>query len=135
MTMLSVELVRLENSYTYGAFGVVKINKGIFCCSLEEDSFGNLRNISCIPTGQYICERINSPKHGETYLVKNVPGRSGILFHPGNTIDDTEGCILLGSHWEKFNGSRMVLNSGKTFKKFMETAKGNRFVLTVSECF
>jgi len=39
-----------------------------------------------------------SPKYGHEMLwVQNVPGFEFILIHPGNTKEDTEGCLLVGS--------------------------------------
>lgn len=51
---------------------------------------------SCIPAGTYTCHRHLSPTKGDTFRVDGVPGRSEILFHTGNTHNDTEGCILVG---------------------------------------
>ena len=62
----------------------------------------NARGVSSIPDGWYEIERRVSSlttvqRHGGwTWEVKNVPGRSGILFHAGNTTRDTRGCILIG---------------------------------------
>jgi hypothetical protein len=63
-----------------------------------------------------------------------VPDRDGILFHPGNTIDDTEGCIILGIAFGKLGPQRAILNSGQTFKTFMYIMKDvDEFKFTVKE--
>lgn len=51
-----------------------------------------------IPAGVYSAYGHTSPKFGTNKLYLNVPGRSGILFHGGNTIDSTRGCILTGKN-------------------------------------
>ena len=133
--MKIVELIRLEDSKA-GTFGVLKINKSVFCATLEPPDNMNAQNISSIPVKQYLCNKRISKKYGETFEVKNVPGRSDILFHAGNVVDNTKGCILLGQYFGKLRGNRAVLNSGFTFKKFMSIMKGqNRFHLTITEKF
>ena len=134
--MKIVELIRLENHHNYGTFGTLKIDKETFCVTLEPPDFLNQRNISCIPAGQYLCSKVNSPKFGLTYEVRHVPGRSHILFHAGNWVKNTEGCILLAESYGKIHGNRAILNSGKTFKNFLETMiDEHTFHLTISECF
>lgn len=132
-----IELVRLETSKNYGTLGVLKINKKVFCCTIEPPDNENERNISSIPTGQYICRRYNSPTFGETFQVIEVTGRSGILFHKGNTEGDTAGCIILGQSFEKLGShERAVINSGKTFEMFMSELSGYiEFNLTISEYY
>ena len=131
-----VELIRLEERYRYGTFGILRLNKEVFCVTLEPPDIENERYISSIPAQQYMCCRINSPDHGETFEVAHVPNRSGILFHPGNRLRDTQGCIILGQYWSKLYGDRAVLNSGNTFKVFMAVLKGiNKFHLTIKEVY
>lgn len=48
---------------------------------------------SCIPEGVYLCKRYSSPKYPSTWEVIGVSGRSKILFHPANTVDELLGCI------------------------------------------
>jgi hypothetical protein len=54
---------------------------------------------SCIPERSYLVKPFNSPKFGKCLKIENVPGRSGILIHSGNTAGDTRGCVLVGHTW------------------------------------
>jgi hypothetical protein len=64
----------------------------------------------------------------------DVPGRDKVLFHAGNKIGDTAGCILLGETLGKLAGDRALLNSGATFKAFMDELQGvDEFHLTIRE--
>lgn len=49
-----------------------------------------------IPAGTYKCEPYSGTKYKNVYILKNVPGRTAILIHWGNTEKDTLGCILVG---------------------------------------
>jgi len=131
--MKIVELIRLEESEK-GTVGVLKVDKEVFCFTLEPPDILNRQSISSIPAQQYICRRHKSEKYN-TFQVMNVPDRTNILFHPGNTVSDTAGCILLGSEIGKLKGDRAVLNSGITFKGFMEeigTREDAVFHLTIT---
>lgn len=52
---------------------------------------------TCISAGRYRT-RINFSNRFQRRLpiLENVPGFTGVRFHPGNTIRDTRGCILVG---------------------------------------
>ena len=128
-----VELVRLETSRA-GTFGVLRINKQVHCVTLEPGDLLNRLNYSSIPAGSYWCYKDNSLRHGPTFEVADIPGRTDILFHAGNTMKDTGGCILLGEHFGKLRGDRAVLNSGKTFRGFLAFFKDvKKFYLTITE--
>ena len=86
----------------FGTFGYLDLEDGAsgvverFAIA-EDDWLDNALAISCIPAGSYVCRRRQSPKFGDTFRIENVPGRSQILFHAGNTEEDTMGCLLVGS--------------------------------------
>lgn len=119
-----LELIRLEESHRFGTFGVLRINKEVFCVTLEPRDEENVKEVSSIPAQQYICVRHQSPKFGPTFEITDVPGRSHVLFHSGNRIEHTSGCILLAEHFGKLQGDRAILNSGKTFREFLEFMHG-----------
>lgn len=136
-----VEIIRLETSYEAGTFGKLRINKKLFCDTLEPKKYWNEESVSAIPAGQYTCERnatqLNSVLRlgiTETFQIMNVPFRTYVKFHPGNTDDDTEACVLLGQYIEKLRGDRAILNSGNTFKAFMKLLEDfKKFHLTIIE--
>jgi len=131
-----VELTRVEESFVWGTFGYLKINKQAFCVTLEPPDKENARNVSSIPAQQYICRRIMSITYGETFEVSEVPGRDQILMHPGNVVEHTKGCIILGQYWGKLGQQRAALNSGNTFREFMRImSEHQQFILTIKEDF
>lgn len=135
MIPIILELIRAEENIKYGTFGYLKINKQVFCVTLEPPDRENKSNISSIPTGQYICKRYTSKRYPDTFQIMDVTDRTKILFHAGNTDEDTAGCIILAQYWGKLNDEeRAVLNSGNTFRHFMKLMGDNQYLhLTIKE--
>ena len=140
MADLKAELIRVETGKK-GSFGVWLWNGETFCVTLELPYRQNRKNVSCIPAGTYQCvltpsplvERITKGKWKQAYEITGIPNRSRVLVHPGNLVEDTEGCVLAASSYGKLKGERAVLNSGATFDSFMTFAAGRPFTLTVRE--
>jgi hypothetical protein len=121
-------LVRLEHGVVE-TIGVLLHNGRLLCLTLELGWLDNERDISCIPTGRYRCWKRSSGR----WEVLDVPGRSGILFHVGNSHYDTTGCILLGMEigWG-VGTTRMVLASRNALAEFEEHVQGKQeFVLEI----
>jgi hypothetical protein len=132
-----VELIRLEEHERHGTLGILRVNKRVYCATLEPPDKLNASNISSIPAQQYTCRPWSTPRYPETWEVCNVPGRSAILFHAGNTEEDTAGCILLGrNHAVLSVDNRGVVNSGNTFQRFLvDMREHSQFHLTIKEVY
>lgn len=82
----------------------------------------NKPRISRIPPGIYEAEKYNSPRFKRiVILLKGVPGRTSIEIHPGNTMNDTTGCILVGKEWGDINrdGNPDVIKSNQAMDKIL----------------
>jgi len=93
--------------------GTLSINDVSIGYTLEKPDKNNQRYISSIPAGNYFAEQYTSARFGKTLRLKRVPGRSNILFHPGNIPDDTQGCFLPGASKgpDRVNSSRVAFRS------------------------
>ncbi len=72
--------------------GKLYLNGAIVCCTLENAA-------KAIPTGVYLVQNSMSTKFKrELPLIWNsgVSSSRGIRMHRGNTVKDSQGCILVG---------------------------------------
>ena len=104
---------------------------GIFFCHTLEDTYRpelpktcpytskgqeckcpqKIKGHTAIPAGRYRAKFMMSPKFGRRLLrLIDVPHFIGILFHRGNTINDTDGCILAGD-WKPGTNTLIVGSS------------------------
>ena len=119
--MLKITRLEYGNNET---IGVLQLLDKVLCWTLELPDKDNQRNISCIPKGKYKVYRIVSPKYGDCFQIMNVPNRSEILIHVGNTHRDILGCVLLGSGVGYLNDDRAILGSKNAVNEFMVKTKG-----------
>lgn len=102
-----------------------------FLYTLELPWLDNKPMISCIPAGEHRCRRKVSPTYGETFEIE-VEGRTHILFHWGNWVRNTNGCVLLGLTRDPKIPA--VWHSKQAHNLFMETLEGvDEFMLTIYE--
>jgi hypothetical protein len=76
---------------------------------------------TAIPKGSYNVSITPSNRFKRDLpLIENVPGFEGVRIHPGNTAEDTEGCILVGRH----KGPNYVSESRAAFNDLYKEIKG-----------
>lgn len=117
---MQLTLVRTDRQPNY-TIGSLFINGEFFCYTLEDTdryltSDMSLEDIqskkiygkTAIPKGVYFID-MNAvstkfkdrlwakPYDGKLPRLLNVPGYEGVLIHVGNTVEDTSGCILVGT--------------------------------------
>lgn len=145
-------LKRIAKKPTY-TIGKLYIDGEYFADTLEDRDRGltqdmDLEDIlrikvygeTAIPTGTYrIDMNTISPKFKDRSWAKpykgkiprllNVPGFDGVLLHPGNSANDSLGCVLVGNNTQVGK----VLNSQAVFKRLMQKLLGEQDITLTIE--
>ena len=125
---------RLTTSLEHGTFGVLLLNDLPVCVTLEESWLDNKPRESCIPCGKYNVTGYSGTKYKKVWKVHDVPGRSDILIHWGNTERNTAGCILVGQYYSNFGDRHGIANSIRTVEMLRKELP-KEFTLVIEDCF
>lgn len=116
----------------WGTFGIMRVGDTRLY-TIERPWLDNRKSVSCIPPGLYPMSRHNwFTKPGAQWRIDDVPNRSAILIHIGNTIDDIEGCIAPGMELGWVKQRWAVIRSRDATAEFNEAmARRGRAVGTI----
>lgn len=134
-----MKLTLITFSTNIATLGKLYHGDKLICSTFELPDLSNAVNVSCIPGGTYRLKMVNSAKFGPSYEVKDVDGRSHILIHTGNTVNDTQGCIMpcasFGVLSVRSHGTSKEmlagLSSRMAYTKLMTLLGGEHHTLTI----
>lgn len=116
-------LLRVERKWfsDRSTVGELWIGMDRFCFTLEDTVRGfKVQGASAIPEGNYETILNFSNRFQRVMpLLLNVKDYSGIRYHSGNKPTDTEGCILLGNHYDPQKPD-WISESALAFDRFKE---------------
>ena len=133
--MKTLTLTRIAKRADY-TIGRLEDENGVKICDTLESTWRDFKGgelkvprKSAVPEGTYQVVITKSKKFGKYLpLLVGVPGFEGIRIHSGNTVNDTEGCILVGQNLIKGK----VLLSRLTLEKLMRLIENEkRIFLTI----
>ena len=133
MKKLTLKRIAKKADYTIGR---LEDENGVKICDTLEPTWRNYKGgelkvprKSAVPEGTYPVVVTKSKKFGKYLpLLVGVPGFEGVRIHSGNTVNDTEGCVLVGQNLIKGK----VLLSRLTLEKLMRLIENEkRIFLTI----
>lgn len=137
-------LERIHNTST-STIGKLFIDGTFQCNTLEDvdrdllqtDSLDKIKSVkvygkTAIPKGKYEVQVTFSNRFQKNLpLLINVPGFEGIRIHPGNTSEDTDGCILPGKWVEENVVQDSRVNFEPVFSKIQNGLKSGKVYITI----
>ena len=142
---MKLELQRINRTDKFTE-GRLFVDSRYFCDTLEpvERPVGvKVPGRTAIPYGNYLVTLdVVSPRYSKKAAfdkigarmprILYVPGFEGILIHPGNTVDDTYGCILVGHK----AGNGIITDSRNTFFNLSgRMQQASEITLTLVGCY
>lgn len=111
----------------------------------NENGLGGKPSESCVPDGFYFLAPHDSEKFPGTYRLENDElgvygltrpigqnwGRTAILIHAGNVVNDVIGCIAIGTKAGRSRGSRAVLYSRTAMARLNQLLERKEHELTI----
>jgi len=127
-----LERVEKKPGYTIGSISV----DGDWECWCIEDEVRDGAKVpgkTAIPAGKYFIQVTMSARFKKPLpLLLAVPNFEGVRIHPGNTAEDTEGCILPGADRYAASVGRSRIAFDALFVKIKEAiAKGERVSIEI----
>ncbi len=97
--LITIDRLYLRPSYCIGKMYI----DGEYLCDTLEDEVRpegiKINGKTAIPYGVYQVTMSYSPKFERSMpLILNVPNFEGVRIHSGNSVTDTEGCVLVGKN-------------------------------------
>ena len=117
---MTSNVITLKREYKPNVtLGVMTFPDGTTLQTVELPWKENKTMISCIPEGTYVVKkrasavvkRTSKGKYELGWEVTNVPNRTYIMVHIGNTVKDFNGCIGVGTARGVLHGLDGVVNS------------------------
>ena len=126
---IEVDRVQKDPDVTIGKLSI----DGVFECWTLEDPVRSdgvkIYGETAIGAGTYEVQITYSPRFKvQMPLLINVKDFSGVRIHPGNTVDDTEGCILVGTDKLARSLGRSRIAYDKLFTKIQLALKAKEKV-------
>ena len=134
-----IRLTRFAHT-PFGTFGLLKLDETTSLYTLEDQWDDNWPKTSCIPPHPesnpltYEIHRDFTGRH-QHYALAEVPGRTAIEIHAGNTTADTEGCILVGLGLGWLNDRWALADSRKAIDVLHDKLGDNSHILLIAWSF
>ena len=121
--MKTLQIRRMTMDAKDGTSGLFIYENRPFSVTLEpeyDDNRPSKNGVAgaCIPAGEYLCKRVDSPTYGDTFEITDVLNRTHVLFHWGNFKKNTHACVLCGESFEPIDGVHAIRSSKQAFREF-----------------
>ena len=130
--MREINLLLKRSTFSqHATMGTLSVNDEFFSHTLEdvdrrlENGGSKIHGKTSIPRGSYNVIINESQRFKKRMpLLVSVPGFEGVRIHSGNTAEDTEGCILVGTA----DSVDHISNSRVAYNKLMNILEGAEHV-------